>query len=186
MRIIAAAVFGVLMTISHPVMGSNPCLVFSEVYFDQSRGERNWVEIYNPTDSTLSLDAFRTSHVRTINVLRSAIAVEPKQSIILCARRKAYEAGWGKRENVYVVESVGWLSTSGFVSMRTRGMNRDTTFSNILWYGEETEFSKKDGRYKIIVPFSKDGVSWRIVVKVLDDSTPYYDYERGASRDGGK
>ncbi|MGD8782693.1 MAG: porin family protein [Ignavibacteria bacterium] len=66
-------------------------LIFSEVYLNENKPGKSWVEIYNPTNMTLTLEKFRTSNVLTTNILpeeikdKGGIEVVPGATVVLCA-----------------------------------------------------------------------------------------------------
>ncbi len=51
-------------------------LIINEVYLEETKPENNWIEIYNPSDKEMTLEQFRLSHIRTINVLPPDIRKE--------------------------------------------------------------------------------------------------------------
>jgi len=46
-------------------------IIFSEVYLDRFDQDKNWIELYNPTRTTLLMSGGRFYHIKTTNCLPS-------------------------------------------------------------------------------------------------------------------
>ena len=60
-------VWGMAFSLSAQDSGNG--LVFSEVYLDSIQPGDSWVEVHNPTDQPLTLERFRLSHIRALDIL---------------------------------------------------------------------------------------------------------------------
>ncbi len=101
-------------------------LLFSEIYLDEEEPKKGWVEVYNPTDTSLILERFRISHIKTINVLsdsiqqQGGIEVKPDEYLVLCTDKDLFYSVWGTRIKPVAVDALAMLAKGGFMAVTTK------------------------------------------------------------------
>ncbi len=137
-------------------------LIFSEVYLDESEPSRSWIEIYNPTSLTQTLEKFRSYNVLTTNILpeevkkNGGIEIGSGESVILCADKN--RINFNSEKDVIQVNEIIHFGKGGFFSMRTKGMSQNGVDIFRYGYPEKTD-ELKDQIGDFVVPFSKNGKS---------------------------
>ncbi len=103
-------------------------LIFSEIYLDVNKRENSWIEIYNPTDSKLTVTSFSHSAVKTVNLLRNKknedrFAIDPGKCLILCVDEDVFYAKWDKSIKVVEVKGMSGFGTGGYMSFSFKNSN---------------------------------------------------------------
>ena len=156
---------------------TNTSLIVTEVYLDSITTSNCWIEIYNPTDKALTLQRFRISHIRTINVLpqstqnQGGIEVPAKSCIVLCADKGQMEKTYGVNAIFIEVPAIKKIGGGGFLGILTK--NRPETQNGIVRYGDPARSSYvREFATKEVLNFSKYGKSKaRIATKKASSMT---------------
>ncbi|MFC1564848.1 hypothetical protein ACFL6G_07915 [candidate division KSB1 bacterium] len=139
-------------------------LIFSEVYLDENQKENSWVEIYNPTDSRLTVTGFRHSAVKTVNLLRpeekdKSFSINPGECLILCVNKEVFYSKWEKSIKTVEVKGMVGFGTGGFMSLRYK--NTHQTGVDVFRYGNpdrSTRVAEIAGN--TVLGFAQDSKSW--------------------------
>jgi len=153
----------ILMTHSLSAQLKREGLIFSEVYLNRNEPAKSWIEIYNPTNTKLTLEKFRSSNVLTTNILpqeindKGGIEITPGESIILCADKTKFN--FSSNAKIKQVSDMSCFGKGGFFSMKTKEMGEEG--ADIFRYGNpEATLSLGDRLGNFVVPFSTDSISY--------------------------
>lgn len=145
-------------------------LIINEVYFEKEKAVNNWIEIYNPTNQSLTLKRFRLSHVRTLNVLpaeirkRGGLTIHPNEYYIICANKEKFKISWGNKKNVLEIPLLSFLSDGGYVVLFT-GESKDTGI-DAFRYGKPEKTEKYSFFSEQVLDLSGDGKSYSRELKI--------------------
>lgn len=154
-----------ICAIEIPAQETTDHLVINQVCLNNIEKSKSWIEVYNPADSTLILERFRLSHLRTFNVLpdsinkEGGIKVGAGEYVILCADKNMFKSAYGSRGKPVYVKALSRISTGGFLAIKTKGA--DVTKGEIVRYGKveySTRLSNVAGEQ--VVGFSVEGRSY--------------------------
>lgn len=141
-------------------------LVISQVSLSTTEPERNWIEVYNPSDKPLWLERLRLSHFRTVNILpesvqkNGGIKVPAGGNIVICADEAAFSSLYGNDMELTVVPALLRLADGGFIVIATQGGQESR--GCFVRYGKPGMSSKVSGLAGgQVVGFSEKGRSFR-------------------------
>jgi hypothetical protein len=140
-------------------------LLISQVCLNKNQPSKSWIEIYNPADKALTLERFRLSNLRTINVLPDSInkkggmKVGAGDYVILCADENQFRLSNKKPVKLVKVRALARIASGGFLAITTKGA--DITKSEVVRYGKK-EWSAKIEKIagEQAVGFSEEGNSY--------------------------
>lgn len=144
--------------------GHSKGIIINEVYFDKAKPVNNWIEIYNPTNQSLTLERFRLSHVRSLNVLpagirkRGGLIIHPNEYYIICANKNQFKSLWGNQKNVLEIPLLSFLSDGGYVVLFT-GEFKDTGI-DAFRYGKAERTQRYSFFTNQVLELSNDGKSY--------------------------
>lgn len=136
-------------------------LVISEVYLDKDIPTNSWVEIYNPTKETLSLEKFSLSTIGPANLLDASIIknggikLDPGDFIILCCEQNKT---LNNKEKVFNVKFLNYLSEGGIITVITQSLGIEGV--DLLRYGNSSLTLWDGVSDKQVIPFSLNGKSY--------------------------
>ena len=150
-------------------------LIFSEVYFYEQDRNNCWIEIYNPSTSTLYLEKFRFSHVLTNNMLpedaqkSGGIEIGHGECIILCPNKDNLDAKLPGNTKVIQIEDLSCFGNGGFCSLRTKGLGEAGV--DIFRYGAPEKTARHESQIgNFVLPLSKQGECYTRDVQIETDS----------------
>ena len=97
-------------------------LVVTEVYLDSTNREV-WIEIFNPSDETLSLNSMRISGIRRPSVLpreyegQKSIELKPGERMIVCSDIQSFRKKHGTRIRAADLKIMEKLLGGGFIAI---------------------------------------------------------------------
>jgi|GEM_PF-2183819 len=146
-------------------------LIFSEVYLNEDKPNKSWLEIYNPTAGPLVLEKFRLYHILTSNVLpqeiqeQGGIEISPGDCIILCANESEFDFKIDTKSTIIQSSAIANFRKGGFFSLKTKGSEEEGV--DIFRYGDPEVTSKlKNKLGNFVVPFSRDARSYTRIMSV--------------------
>ncbi len=138
-------------------------LIFNEVYLDKSQPTKSWIEIYNPTESALTLEAVRYSHIKTTNVLpdsiqcKGGILLNPKEYLILVAGKNNIQLLTNIK--CVLLPVIANFDAGGFMALTTKSLGR--LGIDAFKYGNQDKTAGfKNYKDKPTVNFSINGKSY--------------------------
>lgn len=161
----------ICLTLSAQV--KNEGLIFSEVFLKDNDSDASWIEIYNPTQKSLTLESFRIWNIMTTNMLpkeineKGGLEISPGEFIILCVDKA--KLNLNKNIKIIEIKGINHFGRGGFFSLRTKGMKENG--EDIIRYGNPEITSYLENKIgSFVVPFSNDGKSYsRPISKISGD-----------------
>ncbi len=145
--------------------GKTEGLIINEVYSDANDPSKNWIEIFNPTNETLSLTQFAISTFLTPNLLdkttvdNGGIKVDKGDYILLCADDKMKSKYAKKQDKIFVFKELKMVDLAGVINIGTKKKGNDGY--DIIKYGEDVySASIKEVATATLIPFSRNGQSY--------------------------
>jgi hypothetical protein len=144
-------------------------LFFSEVYLDSEQTGNSWVEIHNPTDTSLMLQRFRISHIKTINILPDSIQqlggieVKANEFLILCADKSLFNKTGDIEIKPIVVKELTMIGTGGFMALTTKS-SKNNLFDTFRYGDPDKSAYAEDLRGDQVLDFLKNGNSYSRVI----------------------
>ncbi|MGC9384886.1 MAG: lamin tail domain-containing protein [Kosmotogaceae bacterium] len=138
-------------------------LIFNEVYLDKDNPGNSWIEIYNPTENALTLEAIRYSHIKTTNMLPDSIqksggvVINPGDYLIITSTKENFSLAV-KSKNL-LLPDISNFDLGGFMALTTKkiGISGIDAFK----YGDPDKSAGfKNYKDKPLINFSTNGKSF--------------------------
>jgi hypothetical protein len=163
---ISAAAFALLFAASLSAAQTlTDRLIVSEVYLDAKNPSKNWIEIYNPTESSQTIEGFRLSYIRSLNILpektgdEDGYIIKPNGFMLVCSDRNLLDASVPESVKVIEVSDLKTIRNGGFLAVYTR-----TSYKPV---SDAVRFGKPELSTHIAmlsecraIPFSENGESY--------------------------
>ncbi|MFC1729902.1 hypothetical protein ACFL6I_06150 [candidate division KSB1 bacterium] len=163
-----------------------PGLVFSEVYLYNDHPESNWLEVYNASDSAMTLTALHLSNVTVLNVLSEEqvssgdLLIEPDHALILCADEDWFKSNWGDEFQLVEVDKLLTITATvngGFIFLGT-GVWGNLDIDGFQ-YGTNPQVTEEQAELfgAQVLSYLRNGNSWsRTIMKSIEkvEVTLYY------------
>lgn len=140
-------------------------LIINEVYLDRTDPSKNWIEVHNPTNETLSLTQFAISTFLTPNLLDKAtvenggIKVEKNDYILLSADAQIKNKNQQQQNKIFVFGELKLVDKAGLINIGTKEKGNDGY--DIIKYGEDIYSTLvKDVANAKLIPLSSNGKSF--------------------------
>jgi|GEM_PF-2095692 len=94
-------------------------LVINEVFLDTMHQEISWIEIFNPTDKSITLQVLFASSIRTPNLLpieakrKGGIDFESHKYVIICWDKEKFQENWRVPNEIKIIDNLRFLKTGG-------------------------------------------------------------------------
>lgn len=154
-------------------------LIINEVFLDGDNPSNNWVEIYNPTNETLSLTQFAISTFLTPNLLSKeviesgGIKIQKNDYLLLSADENIRTKLQKDHEKIFVFSELKLVDKGGLINIGTK--EKGANGFDIIKYGEDYYSSLGDVYTRLkLIPLGTNGKSFsRNKLNKLDESDFY-------------
>lgn len=116
--------------------------MITEVSLDYNNKEF-WVEIFNPSCNDLTLNSFRLSGIRSLNILppkiriKNGIKIESGDYLILCSDLVKFKSRYDHKIAVIEVQDLSEISKNGFLAINNLGPTENA--ANVVQFGNKNK-----------------------------------------------
>ncbi len=155
-------------------------IMVCEVYFDENEPSKNWVELCNPHDETITLHRFRTSNILGLDCLpadireKGGIAFAPGQVMVLCADNAVFTREWRNSIDLVEVEMLKELGSFGYIAAQTK--DSEEFVFDVVMYGSTNNAYRQVFPDHQLLPFCTDAKSYRRNIEKKGESVMMSDF----------
>ena len=114
-------------------------IMICEVYIDEQEPAKNWVELCNPYDESITLHKFRTSNVLALDCFpadiraKGGITIPAGGVVVICADIKTFTQQWNGDIQPVEVDILRYLGKNGYIAAQTK--NSEELVYDVVVYG---------------------------------------------------